>query len=108
MNINDILAIFGAKASVVIAGTLSAIIFVLLEIRQHSVLTAILAIISGVMVAALATTPILEFWNLPPSTEHAIAAVLGITGRNLIIWVGRASRDPAKFWATLRGKGGEE
>ena len=44
MNINDILAMFGAKASVVIAGSISAILFVLLEIRQHSVLTALLAI----------------------------------------------------------------
>lgn len=108
MNINDILSIFGAKASTVLAGSAAAILFVLLEIRQHSVFTATLAILSGVMVAALATTPILEFWNLPSSAEHAIAAILGITGRNLIIWVGRAAKDPAKFWATLRGKSEEE
>lgn len=104
MDFNDILAVIGPKVSTLIAATVAAVLFVLLEIRQHSLFTAVLAILSGVTVAMLATTPILEFWNLPTSAEHAIAGILGITGRNLIIWIGRAAKDPAKFWQTLRGK----
>lgn len=108
MNLNDVFAYLTEKFPTIVASALAAILFVLLEIRQHSLFTAVVAILSGIMVATLATTPIIEFWNLPSSAEHAIAGILGITGRNLIIWVGRAAKDPAKFWQTLRGGSDDE
>jgi len=102
MDLDQIKMYFAAKYSTIAAAMFAAILSVLLEVRQHSLFTATLAIVSGVTVAAFATTPVLEFWNLPDSWEHAIAAVLGITGRNVIIWIGRAAKDPLKFWQTIK------
>lgn len=102
MDFEQIKLYFYSQISIIGAATIAALLSVLLEVRQHSLFTATVAIISGVLVAALATTPVLEFWNLPSSWEHAIAAVLGITGRNVIVWIGRAAKDPVKFWQILK------
>lgn len=104
LELNDLWMYFYLKLSTIFSSSVAAVLYVLIEIRQHSLFTATLAILSGVMVATLCTTPIVEFWSLPDSSEHAIAGVLGITGRNLIISLGRAAKDPVKFWNDVRRK----
>lgn len=75
-----------------------AIIAVLLEIKRHTFASGLIAILSGVFVAGVATGPIVHALGWGPETGGAIGGVLGISGRNLIFWVLQISKDPAKAW----------
>jgi hypothetical protein len=77
---------------------------VLLDIKQHSFLTGVLAVISGMAVAVLATDAIVSNLNLPGDWSHAIAGVLGISGRNLVIWISLVSKDPLAALDRWRGR----
>lgn len=55
---------------------------------------AILAVAAGIGVAVIATDPIVSGLDLQGTWSHAVAGVLGISGRNLIIWVSVVSKDP--------------
>src|SRR5690606_21329927 len=79
--------IFGIKVSTLIASAVMAVLSVLLDIKRHSLLTGVLAVICGMAVAALATDPIIEGLGLPLAAGYAVAGVLGISGRNLIVWI---------------------
>jgi len=87
-----------------IAAVFGAVIGVALEFRRHTLVTAILAIISGVGVAWFGTDAIVTILNLPPVASNAVAAILGISGRNLISWWLSASKDPISVWDRIRGK----
>ena len=77
---------------------LGAAIAVLLEFKRHTWATASLALVSGAFVAVIATEPMLHFMNWPDEYGHAVAAILGISGRNLIVWVLSVSKDPLALW----------
>ena len=79
------------------------IIAVLLDIKRHSVLTGILAVAAGMGVAVLATDPIVSGLHLEGTWSHAVAGVLGISGRNLIVWVTLVSKDPLALWDRIKG-----
>lgn len=66
--------------------------------------TQLASIIMAVL-AVLATDAIVSDLSLPGDWSHAIAGVLGISGRNLVIWVSLVSKDPLALWDRLRGKG---
>jgi hypothetical protein len=89
-----------------LASVFGAVIGVALEFRRHTLITGILAIVSGVGVAWFGTDAIVSILSLPPNASNAVAAVLGISGRNLISWWLSASKDPISIWDRLRGKGG--
>lgn len=96
--------IFGVKVSTLLASLVTGLLAVLLDVQRHSFLTGILAVTSGMIVAVMATDPIVSGLKLDPSWSHAVAGVLGISGRNLIVWVSLVSKDPVAFWERLRGK----
>jgi len=98
-------ALLASKAATIIASFVMALLAVLLDIRRHNLLTGLLAVLSGMTVAVLATDPIVANLNLPGDWSHAIAGALGISGRNIIVWCGLVSRDPLAFWDRIRGKG---
>lgn len=79
-----------------------AALAVAFEFKRHTWATAILAFVSGAVVAMFATGPIIDFWSLPESYSNAIAGVLGISGRNLIVWLLQASKDPLKAWTSRK------
>lgn len=95
---------FGVKVTTIVASGIMAVLAVLLDIRRHSLLTGILAVLSGMAVAVLATDPIVANLSLPGDWSHAVAGVLGISGRNLVIWVGLVSKDPMAAWERWRGR----
>ncbi len=95
---------FGIKVTTLAASFIMALLAVLLDIRRHSFVTGVLAVICGMAVAVLATDPIVANLNLPGDWSHAVAGVLGISGRNLVIWVGLVSKDPLAAWNRWRGK----
>lgn len=96
--------IFGVKVSTLVASALMGVLAVLLDIRRHSLVTGVLAVLAGMTVAVLATDPIVSGLKLDPTWSHAVAGVLGISGRNLIIWVSLVSKDPLALWDRIRGK----
>lgn len=96
--------IFGIKVSTLIASALMGILAVLLDIKRHSLVTGVLAVLAGMTVAVLATDPIVSELKLDPTWSHAVAGVLGISGRNLIIWVSLVSKDPLALWDRIKGK----
>lgn len=102
---DPIQTLFGIKVSTLLASFIMAVLAVLLDIKRHSLLTGVLAVISGMAVAVLATDAIVSNLSLPGDWSHAIAGVLGISGRNLVIWVSLVSKDPLALWDRLRGKG---
>jgi Na+/proline symporter len=82
----------------VIPAVIGAALVVGLEFKRHTWATAILALLSGAFVAFIGTEPVVQFFDLQDNAAHAVAGVLGISGRNLIIWVVNASSDPLSFW----------
>jgi hypothetical protein len=100
----EFVAALGIKATYLIFSTVAAIIAVLLDRKRYTWFTAILAIIAGALVAILATDPIVSVLNLPENAAHGIAGVLGITGRNIVVWMNKASENPLKAWNEWRKK----
>lgn len=96
--------IFGVKISTLVASAVMAVLAVLLDIRRHSLVTGILAVAAGMTVAVVATEPIVSGLRLDPTWSHAVAGILGISGRNLIIWISLVSKDPVALWDRIRGK----
>lgn len=96
--------IFGVKVSTLLASAIMAVLAVLLDIKRHSVVTGILAVAAGMTVAVMATDAIVSGLKLDPTWSHAVAGILGISGRNLIIWISLVSKDPMEFWDRVRGK----
>lgn len=96
--------IFGVKVSTLLASAIMAVLAVLLDIKRHSVVTGILAVAAGMTVAVMATDAIVSGLKLDPTWSHAVAGILGISGRNLIIWISLVSKDPMAFWDRVRGK----
>jgi len=88
----------GAKFASVFTSMAGATIAVLLEFKRHTWATAALALVSGVFVAFVATEPIVEFFSLSSNAGNAIAGVLGISGRGLIVWLLQISKDPLAAW----------
>lgn len=96
--------IFGVKLSTLCASAIMAVLAVLLDIKRHSLITGLLAVAAGMAVAVLATDPIVRGLNWPQDWSHAVAGILGISGRNIIIWVSIVSKDPLALWDRVRGK----
>lgn len=96
--------IFGIKVSTLMASAIMAVLAVLLDIKRHSFLTGVLAVVAGMAVAVIATDPIINGLGWPADWSHGIAGVLGISGRNLIVWVALVSKDPLALWDRIRGK----
>lgn len=94
---------FGIKVSTLIASAVMAVLAVLLDIKRHSLLTGLGAVVAGIAAAALATDPIVSGLKLDPAWSHAVAGVLGISGRNLIVWISLISKDPLAVWDRVRG-----
>lgn len=96
---SDLWANFAAlKLPAVVPALAGAAIAILLEFKRHTWATAGMALVSGAAVAFVATEPILALLNWPTSAGHAVAGVLGISGRNLIVWLLGVSRDPLRAW----------
>ena len=88
----------GLKLATLLPALGGAVIAVLLEIKRHTFASGVIAILSGVFVAAVATGPIVSSLGWSAETGGAVGGVLGISGRNLIFWVLQISKDPAKAW----------
>lgn len=94
----------GLKASYVLAAVFAALVAVLLDWKRYNFWTALLAIVSGVLVAVVATDPVVTVLHLPDTGNNAVAAALGIGGRNLIVFIHQVSKDPTKFMDRFRGR----
>lgn len=98
------LGYLGIKASTLLFAIIAGLISVLIDWRKHTALTAILAVIAGALMAVVATDPIVALFKLSGEWSNAIAAVLGISGRNLVVFISKASKDPLELWDRWRGK----
>lgn len=106
--LDQIGAIVVAKSSTIIAASVGAVISILLNLRDHSLLTAILSLAAGVAVAFAATDPLIDYFGLSPKAGSAVAGALGIVGRNVIIALRESTRDPIATFNRLRGKNRSE
>jgi hypothetical protein len=100
--------IFGIKLSTLIASFVMAVLAVVLDIRRHSLVSGLLAVVAGMAVAGLATEAIITGLGLPHEASYAVAGVLGISGRNIVIWITLVSKDPLTLWERIRGSGGNK
>lgn len=97
-------AIVAAKASTIIAAAIMASLGFLLDSRKHSLGTAALAIVAGTAIAVLMTDPLVDYLHVSPTWGNAVAGVLGISGRNIVMLVNRLSRDPGALMRLWRGE----
>ena len=96
---NDFLASLEfLKPNALVPALIGAALVVGLEFKRHTWATALLALLSGAFVAFVGTEPIVQFFDLHNNAAHAVAGVLGISGRNLIIWCLQVSSDPLSLW----------
>jgi len=99
----DPATIFGIKLSTIAASAVMAILAVLLDIKRHSWITGVLAVACGMAVAAFSTDAIVEGLKLPAAASYAVAGVLGISGRNIVIWISLVSKEPLALWDRILG-----
>lgn len=100
--------IFGLKVATLVSSGIAAVISVALDWKSHDLLTAIGSIVAGVFVATVATELTLDLFGAsenPGSWGYAVAAGYGITGRNLILWLKQASKNPPKLISEIFGIG---
>lgn len=97
-------AYLGLKASTIIVAAVMAMLGFLLDSRRHSWPTALLAIVAGVSIAILMTDPLADYLHLSDTYKNAVAGVLGIGGRNIIVMVSKLSRDPGFLMRIWRGE----
>jgi hypothetical protein len=94
----------GLKAGTIIIAALMAALGFMLDSRKHSLGTAALAIIAGTAIAVLMTDPLVDYLHLSASWGNAVAGLLGISGRNLVMVVNRVSRNPGELMRIWRGE----
>ena len=100
--------IFGLKVATLLSSCVAALISVILDWRAHNFLTAVGSIAAGVFVGVVATDLTLELLGAaenPGSWGYAVSAAYGITGRNLILWLKRASENPPQLIKDIFGIG---
>lgn len=86
------------KFTTILTAVIAALLAILFELKRHTWATAALALFSGAFVAYVATEPVVEWLGLQDNASHAVAGVLGISGRNLIVWIFMVSKDPLAIW----------
>lgn len=104
----DTLTVMGLKVATLISSAAAAVLSVAVEWRKHDALTAVGSILAGIFVATVATEATIDFLDMADKSgtwSHTIAAVYGITGRNIIIWARNASSDPTSFIRQILGLG---
>ena len=101
----DPLSFLGVKLSTLIAAGIMGALAVVLDIKRHSLFSGVLAVLAGMVVAGLATDGIVAGLSLPLEASYAVAGVLGISGRNIVIWISLVSKDPLALWDRIRGRG---
>jgi hypothetical protein len=101
------LAFIGAKAGTIVTAAMFAGMGFLLDSRRHSVWTAVLALAAGTTMAVVFTDPIVDYLG-HPNWANGIAAMLGVGGRNLIMFINRVSQDPTELVRFWRGDKGRE
>lgn len=99
-------AFLSVKLPTILVASFMALIGFLLDSRKHSVMTAALAIVAGAAVAVLLTDPVSDYFHLADGWRNALAGILGIGGRNLIMVVNRIAKDPAQIIRIWRGEDG--
>ena len=102
--LDQIGALVAAKSSTILAAAVGALISILLNLRDHSPMTAVLSLAAGVLVAFAATEPLIEYFKLSQNAGNAVAGALGIVGRNIIIALREGTRDPIATFNRLRGR----
>ena len=93
--------ILGVKYATLIASFIGAVISITVDLRHHSAMTVVGSLLAGVFIAAIATAATIEFFELSATWGYAVAGFYGISGRNWVIWISRASKDPAGIIAAL-------
>lgn len=93
--------ILGIKVATLIASFAGAVASIVVDFRNHDFLTALGAIFAGVFIAAIASEPTVEFFKLSGSWGDGIAGIYGITGRNLVMWLRKASQDPTSIVSSI-------
>ncbi len=93
--------IFGVKSATLVVSLVGAALAVVFDLKSHSFLTALGSLLAGIFIAAIATEATVEFFDLSKTWGHAVAGIYGISGRNLVVWISRASKDPAGFMAAF-------
>lgn len=98
------LAYLSLKAGTIIAAAIMAGLGFMLDTRRHSWPTALLAILAGVAMAVVFTDALADYLHLADVYKNAIAGVLGIGGRNLIVMISKLTRDPGFLLRIWRGE----
>lgn len=94
-------AISTLKLATIWPSIIGAALAVAIEFRRHTWATAIIALFSGAFFAFIATEPVVQYLGLEGSGSHAVAGVLGITGRNCLIFALTISKDPLDAWKSF-------
>jgi FtsH-binding integral membrane protein len=89
--------VLGIKLATLIAAFTGAVVSIVVDFRTHDFWTALGAVIAGVFIAAIASAPTVEFFSLSDTWANGVAGLYGIAGRNLVMWIRNAARDPASI-----------
>lgn len=89
--------------TILIAGGM-AILGVFIDGKRHHWPTAVVAIIAGMAMAALLVDPLQDFFHLTDIWKNALAGLLGIGGRNLVVVISKVSRNPSYLIRLWRGQ----
>lgn len=98
---------FGVKIATFVIALVGGVVSVLVEFRNHDIFTATSSVVAGVFMAIVATEPSLDllrqlnWFTVHESWGYALAAGYGITGRNLVMYLKRASQDPIKTFKAV-------
>lgn len=94
-------AVASLKLATIWPSILGAALAVAIEFKRHTWATGLLALFSGAFFAFIATEPIVSYLRLDGGSSHAVAGVLGISGRNILIWILSVSKDPLDAWKSF-------
>ena len=100
----DGLALLTAKAALIGASAVMAIAGVLLDLRKHTLASAMLSIIIGTFVGVIAAASIVPIMGWPDAAGYGVSAIFAISGNNLVKSLLRASANPLSSWNKWRGK----
>lgn len=81
-----------------------ATVAVLIDLRKHTLASALLAIIAGTALGIIGASSIVALMGWPEQVGYGVASIFSISGNNLVKWLLRISKDPTELWDKWRGK----
>jgi hypothetical protein len=97
-------ALASAKAATIAASFLMAVIAVLIDMKNHTWPSAILAVLCGTVLGVISAISIVSLMGWTEQVGYGVSAIFGIAGNGLVKWIIKMSQDPSKLLDMWRKK----